>query len=49
MIGAITGAIVGAYYGVPSTIRNEAEAKLTDDLLHVFKKFEGMYGAEKEI
>lgn len=42
MIAAITGAVAGAYYGVPRDIRAKAETFLTSDLLGTLHKFERM-------
>lgn len=39
-IGAICGAVAGAYYGVPDDIRAQAEAFLDDRLLKVLRDFE---------
>ncbi len=39
-IGAICGAVAGAYYGVPDDIRAQAEAFLDDRLLKVLHDFE---------
>ena len=39
-IGAICGAVAGAYYGVPGDIRTQAEAFLDDRLLKVLRDFE---------
>jgi type I restriction enzyme M protein len=42
-IAAITGAVAGAYYGVPRDIRAKAETFLTSDLLGTLFKFERMF------
>ena len=42
-IGAITGAVAGAYYGVPDEIRAKAEKFLPDHLMRV------LYAAESEL
>ena len=39
-IGAICGAVAGAYYGVPENIRAQAEAFLDNHLLKVLRDFE---------
>ena len=41
-IAAITGAVAGAYYGVPDEIREKAETFLSPDLLETLHKFERM-------
>ena len=41
-IAAITGAVAGAYYGVPKDIREKAETFLSPDLLDTLHKFERM-------
>ena len=43
-LGAITGGIAEAYYGVPENIKREARSYLTEDLLKVIDKFEKKYG-----
>ncbi len=40
-IGAITGSIAGAYYGVPEELRARAEGYLTEDLLAILREIEG--------
>ena len=43
-IGAITGGIAGAYYGIPDEIRKIALCYLDKRLLGILKKFEKVYG-----
>lgn len=43
-IGAITGSMAEAYYGIPSTILERALAFLDDDLLKIVHEFEKKYG-----
>ena len=45
-IGAITGALAEAAYGVPDDLRTMALAYLPDDFLSVIAAFEKKYGAE---
>ncbi len=40
-IGAITGGIAEAYYGVPETLRQKAEGYLTEDLFALLREIEG--------
>lgn len=42
-LGAITGGIAEAYYGVPEWIRKEATSYLTDDLKDILDRFEAKY------
>jgi type I restriction enzyme M protein len=42
-LAAITGAVAGAYYGVPQNIRNQAEALLDERLLGILRAFERRY------
>lgn len=42
-IGAITGGIAEAYFGVSNDLRGDAESYLPDDLFYVLKKFEETY------
>ncbi len=42
-LGAITGAIAGAYYGVSRKLKNEALSYLPLELLQVFEAFEKQY------
>ena len=42
-IAAITGAVAGAYYGVPMDIRAKAETFLTPDLADTLHKCERMF------
>ena len=42
MIGAICGAVAGAYYGVPEGIRMKAETFLDAPLLKTLHDFESM-------
>ena len=44
-IGAICGAVAGAYYGVPDDIRAKAEGFLNQHLLETLHAFEGVFGA----
>ena len=44
-IGAICGAVAGAYYGVPDDIRAKAEGFLDQHLLETLHAFEGVFGA----
>lgn len=46
-IGAITGGIAGAYYGVPADIRSRALTYLDKSLIDILDAFEKRYGAEK--
>ena len=39
-IAAITGAIAGAYYGVPDDIKDKALSYLDDDLIEIFEEWE---------
>ena len=43
-IGAITGAVAGAYYGVPERIRQQAEIRLDDRLRGILERFESVFG-----
>lgn len=43
-IGAITGGIAAAYYGVPNDIRNRALTYLDSNLLDILIKFEDRFG-----
>lgn len=45
-IGAITGSIAQAYYGIPADIREKAVLFLTAELLAVLKEFESKYPAK---
>ena len=47
-IGAICGAVAGAYYGVPGDIRTQAEAFLDNRLLKVLHDFESRNWAVSE-
>lgn len=40
-IGAITGAVAGAYYGVPDDIKAAARKYVPDELLEIVDRFEG--------
>ena len=40
VIGAIVGAVAGAYYGVPDEIRTKAETFLDEPLLKTLRDFE---------
>lgn len=42
-IAAMTGAIAGAYYGIPETIVKKARTYLPDDLLAILDAFTSMY------
>ncbi|MCR5353819.1 MAG: ADP-ribosylglycohydrolase family protein [Clostridiales bacterium] len=42
-LGAITGGIAEAYYGVPENIKKKARSYLTKDMLEVIDKFEKEY------
>ncbi|MDE6280821.1 MAG: ADP-ribosylglycohydrolase family protein, partial [Oscillospiraceae bacterium] len=44
-IGAITGSIAEAYYGIPIDIRNRATQYLDEFLIEILDHFEGKYGA----
>ena len=48
-IGAITGAIAEAFYGVPSGIRDKAEAYLDSTLLDILRRFEEKYPPKKSV
>lgn len=43
-IGAITGSIAEAYYGIPIGIRNQAVQYLDEFLMEILGRFEGEYG-----
>jgi len=43
MIGAICGAVAGAFYGIPNAIRAKSEAFLPQHLLDVLHDFERMF------
>lgn len=43
-IGAITGGMAEAYYGIPSALREQALAFLDDDLAGIVHAFESKYG-----
>ena len=43
MLGAITGGIAEAYYGVPDEIREKALSYLDDDLKAIISDFENRY------
>ena len=47
-IGAITGSIAEAFYGVPEKIQKTAEEYLTDSLLEILKEYERYLDPEKE-
>lgn len=47
-LGAITGAVAGAYYGVPAHIRKLALTFLDERLLKILMNFEGLYPAKFE-
>ena len=42
-LGAITGGIAGAYYGIPDEIRRKASGFLDDFLLNILAEFENRY------
>ena len=42
-IGAITGAIAEAYYGIPNEMREKAKSYLNDELLEILNSFEEKY------
>jgi type I restriction enzyme M protein len=46
-IGAITGSIAEAYYGVPDALRKKALSYLTADLREIVRKFEQKFDARK--
>lgn len=46
-IGAITGAVAEAYYGVPDSIRSMAESYLDSTLLDILRRFEEKYPPRK--
>ena len=49
-IGAICGAVAGAYYGVPDDIRAQAESFLDSFLLETLNRFEEVYSSsEKDV
>ena len=43
-LAAITGAVAGAYYGVPEHIANMVEFYLDSELLRIYKEFDKTYG-----
>lgn len=43
-LAAITGAVAGAYYGVPEHIANKAESYLDGELLSIYREFDTTYG-----
>jgi type I restriction enzyme M protein len=45
-IGAITGGIAEAYYGISAEMRNKAKTYLDDSLLDILERFETRYGAK---
>ena len=46
MIGAICGAVAGAFYGVPDDIRAKAETFLNAHLLKTLHDFERMFSPQ---
>lgn len=46
MLGAITGGIAEAYYGIPEEIRAKAMEYLDEILSEIVVEFEGKYGAK---
>ena len=47
-IGAICGAVAGAYYGVPDDIRAQAESFLDPFLLETLNRFEVVYSSSEK-
>jgi len=47
-IGAITGAVAEAYYGIPTDIREKAKTYLDEELLGILEEFEGKYEGKIE-
>jgi type I restriction enzyme M protein len=48
-IAAITGAIAGAYYGVPDTVRRQAMTFLDEPLTEILQEFERCFPAKREV
>ena len=48
-IGAICGAVAGAYYGVPADIRAKAESFLDPFLLDTIARFEAAYSESQKV
>ena len=46
-IGAMTGGIAQAYYGIPAALREQAFSYLDDFQKDVLRRFEAAYMAEK--
>ena len=45
-LGAITGGIAEAFYGIPQTMRDEALKFIPDDLKAILQQFENKYPAK---
>jgi type I restriction enzyme M protein len=46
-IGAMTGSVAEAYYGVPEELKAECRLRLSEDLLEALERFENILGKSK--